>query len=127
MGIMPTKTELALEQTQQGVSNKVLNIRVILLSIHSDDGNPTTVNIKQALWRILTKAEVKDGISLCWASLRFDFALQESPNSAGGLLRASNMRYESACSFDSSNFPSSFGSSRGSALIGSSYGSSDIE
>ncbi|GJY90458.1 hypothetical protein Tco_0505654 [Tanacetum coccineum] len=24
MGIMPTKTELALEQTQQGVSNKVL-------------------------------------------------------------------------------------------------------
>ncbi|GKE31853.1 hypothetical protein Tco_1451175, partial [Tanacetum coccineum] len=73
MGIMPTKTELALEQTQQGVSNKVLmlsgiedshhgpsdamhnppsplkNIRVILHSIHSDDGNPSSANIKQAL------------------------------------------------------------------------------
>ncbi|GJZ54398.1 hypothetical protein Tco_0609283 [Tanacetum coccineum] len=49
MGIMPTKTELALEQTQQGVSNEVLNIRMILLSIHNDDGNPTSANIKQAL------------------------------------------------------------------------------
>ncbi|GJU99965.1 hypothetical protein Tco_1329236, partial [Tanacetum coccineum] len=49
MRIMPTKKELALEQTQQGVSDKVLNIRVILYSIHSDDGNPASANIKQAL------------------------------------------------------------------------------
>ncbi|GJW07312.1 hypothetical protein Tco_1569735 [Tanacetum coccineum] len=54
MGIMPTKTELALEQTQQGVSDEVLNIRVILHSVHSDDGNPTSVNIKQALRKIVT-------------------------------------------------------------------------
>ncbi|GJU47432.1 retrovirus-related pol polyprotein from transposon TNT 1-94 [Tanacetum coccineum] len=61
MGIIPTKTELALEQSQQGTSNEVLvsiegveegkriNIRVILYSIHSDDGNPSSANIKQAL------------------------------------------------------------------------------
>ncbi|GKB78824.1 hypothetical protein Tco_0945719 [Tanacetum coccineum] len=49
MGIMPTKTELALEQSQQSVSNEVLNIRVIPHSIHSDDGNPSSANIKQAL------------------------------------------------------------------------------
>ncbi|GJZ64238.1 hypothetical protein Tco_0620659 [Tanacetum coccineum] len=52
MGIMLTKTELALEQTQQGVSDEVLNIRVILLSIHNDDGNPTSANIKQALRQV---------------------------------------------------------------------------
>ncbi|GJV56063.1 hypothetical protein Tco_1457068 [Tanacetum coccineum] len=46
-GIMPTKVELTLEQSQQGVSDDVLNIRVILFSIHSDDGNPFSVNIKQ--------------------------------------------------------------------------------
>nr|GEV16694.1 retrovirus-related Pol polyprotein from transposon TNT 1-94 [Tanacetum cinerariifolium] len=46
-GIMPTKIELTLEQSQQGVSNDVLNIRVILFSIHSEDGNPSSVNIKQ--------------------------------------------------------------------------------
>ncbi|GJU60683.1 hypothetical protein Tco_1238449 [Tanacetum coccineum] len=44
---MPTKAELTLEQSQQGVSNDVLNIIVILFSIHSDDGNPSSVNIKQ--------------------------------------------------------------------------------
>ncbi|GJZ25398.1 hypothetical protein Tco_0569651 [Tanacetum coccineum] len=49
MGIMPTKTELALEQSQQSVSNEVLNIRVIPHNIHSDDGNPSSANIKQAL------------------------------------------------------------------------------
>ncbi|GKF43170.1 hypothetical protein Tco_0129722, partial [Tanacetum coccineum] len=27
------------------------NIRVILYSIYSDDGNPTSANIKQALWQ----------------------------------------------------------------------------
>ncbi|GJT17122.1 hypothetical protein Tco_0875828 [Tanacetum coccineum] len=46
-GRMPTKIELTLEQSQQGVSNDVLNIRVILFSIHIDDGNHSSVNIKQ--------------------------------------------------------------------------------
>ncbi|GJT87395.1 hypothetical protein Tco_1069112 [Tanacetum coccineum] len=51
---MQTKTKLTPEQTQQGVSDEVLisyglNIRVIF-SIHSDDGNPSRANIKQALW-----------------------------------------------------------------------------
>ncbi|GJU27973.1 hypothetical protein Tco_1166594 [Tanacetum coccineum] len=46
---MQTKTKLTLEQTQQGVSDEVLNMRVIPHSIHSDDGNPTSANIKQAL------------------------------------------------------------------------------
>ncbi|GJZ72726.1 hypothetical protein Tco_0636872 [Tanacetum coccineum] len=54
MGIMKTKTELTLEQTQQGVSDEVLNIRVMLYSIHNDDGNPTSANIKQALRQIVT-------------------------------------------------------------------------
>ncbi|GJU37108.1 hypothetical protein Tco_1185462 [Tanacetum coccineum] len=44
---MPTKVELTLEQSQQGVSDDVLNIRVILFSIRNDDGNPSSVNIKQ--------------------------------------------------------------------------------
>ncbi|GJZ31943.1 hypothetical protein Tco_0576990 [Tanacetum coccineum] len=48
-GKMQTKTELTLEQTQQGVSDEVLNIRVILKSIHSDDGNTSRANIKQAV------------------------------------------------------------------------------
>ncbi|GKD59397.1 hypothetical protein Tco_1296906 [Tanacetum coccineum] len=39
-GKMRTKTELTLEQTQQGVSDEVLNIRVIPYSIHNEDGNP---------------------------------------------------------------------------------------
>ncbi|GJX39485.1 hypothetical protein Tco_0252788 [Tanacetum coccineum] len=56
MGIMPTKTELALEQTQQGVSDKVLNNKVILYSIHSDDENPTSANIKQALRQVMSPA-----------------------------------------------------------------------
>ncbi|GJZ82475.1 hypothetical protein Tco_0647648 [Tanacetum coccineum] len=46
-GIMPTKVELTPEQSQQGVSDDVLNIGVILFSIHSDDGNPSSVIIKQ--------------------------------------------------------------------------------
>ncbi|GJV74361.1 hypothetical protein Tco_1494356 [Tanacetum coccineum] len=46
---MPTKIELTLEQSQQGVSDDVLNIIVIRFSIHRDDGNPSSVNIKQAL------------------------------------------------------------------------------
>ncbi|GJR32843.1 hypothetical protein Tco_1109075 [Tanacetum coccineum] len=50
--IMPTKSELALEQTQQGVSNESLNIRAMLHSIHSDDGNPTSTNIKQVLRQV---------------------------------------------------------------------------
>ncbi|GJU98235.1 hypothetical protein Tco_1327506 [Tanacetum coccineum] len=85
-GKIQTKTELTLEQTQQGVSDEVLvgiegveqlkrnllsgiedshhgpsdamhnpsqpfkNIRLMLKSIHSDDGNPSGANIKQALW-----------------------------------------------------------------------------
>ncbi|GKE06428.1 hypothetical protein Tco_1398446 [Tanacetum coccineum] len=44
---MLTKVKLALEQSQQGVSDDVLNIRVILFSIYSDDENPSSVNIKQ--------------------------------------------------------------------------------
>ncbi|GKB79367.1 hypothetical protein Tco_0946262 [Tanacetum coccineum] len=44
---MLTKVNLALEQSQQSVSDDVLNIRVILFSIHSDDENPSSVNIKQ--------------------------------------------------------------------------------
>nr|GEV98741.1 retrovirus-related Pol polyprotein from transposon TNT 1-94 [Tanacetum cinerariifolium] len=78
MGIMSTEAELALEQSQQGISyevsvsikgveelkrnvrikgvkkealhttlGKTQNIRVILFSIHSDNGNPSRVNIKQ--------------------------------------------------------------------------------
>ncbi|GJU57185.1 hypothetical protein Tco_1234951 [Tanacetum coccineum] len=47
IGEMPTKIELALEQSQQSASDDVLNIRVILFSIHSDNGNPSGVNIKQ--------------------------------------------------------------------------------
>ncbi|GJW83798.1 putative reverse transcriptase domain-containing protein [Tanacetum coccineum] len=47
-GIVPTKMELQLEQTQQGSSHEVSNIRVIL-KYHSEDGNPARANIKQAL------------------------------------------------------------------------------
>ncbi|GJT96464.1 hypothetical protein Tco_1091982 [Tanacetum coccineum] len=49
---MRTKTELALEQTQQGASDEVLNIRGIPYSIYNDDGNPTSANIKQALRQV---------------------------------------------------------------------------
>ncbi|GJX73790.1 hypothetical protein Tco_0312385 [Tanacetum coccineum] len=72
-GQMQTKIELTLEQTQQGVSNEVLvsiegveelkrnvkikgekkeallTLRVMPKSIHSDNGNPSRANIKQAL------------------------------------------------------------------------------
>nr|GEX61096.1 hypothetical protein [Tanacetum cinerariifolium] len=48
-GEMRTKTELTLKQTQQGVSDEVLNIRVMPKGIYSDDGNPSRANIKQAL------------------------------------------------------------------------------
>ncbi|GJV96880.1 hypothetical protein Tco_1548457 [Tanacetum coccineum] len=57
MGIMQTKTKLTLEQTQQGVSDEFLNIKVILHSIHIDDENPTSANIKQALWQFVTAKE----------------------------------------------------------------------
>nr|GEU63060.1 MAK10-like protein [Tanacetum cinerariifolium] len=50
---MQTKIELTLEQTQQGVSDEVLNIRVMPKSIHSEDGNPSRANIKQALGKIV--------------------------------------------------------------------------
>nr|GEW57634.1 retrovirus-related Pol polyprotein from transposon TNT 1-94 [Tanacetum cinerariifolium] len=53
-GRMPTKIELAPEQSQQGVSNDVLNIRVIP-KYHSEDGNPARANIKQALGSIKVK------------------------------------------------------------------------
>ncbi|GKD88659.1 hypothetical protein Tco_1364166, partial [Tanacetum coccineum] len=58
MGIMQTKTKLTLEQIQQGVSDEVLesieeNIKVMLHSIHSDDGNPTSATIKQVLRQII--------------------------------------------------------------------------
>nr|GEX67245.1 hypothetical protein [Tanacetum cinerariifolium] len=49
-GIVPTETEIELEQTQQGSSHEVLNIRVIP-KYHSKDGNPARANIKQALGR----------------------------------------------------------------------------
>ncbi|GJU38354.1 retrovirus-related pol polyprotein from transposon TNT 1-94 [Tanacetum coccineum] len=86
IGIMTTETELALEQSQQGVSYEVSvtiegveerkrivrikgvkkealhttlgrnrNIRVILFSIHSDDGNPSRVNIKQLYDILVTR------------------------------------------------------------------------
>ncbi|GJW26820.1 hypothetical protein Tco_0040631 [Tanacetum coccineum] len=42
--------ELELEQTQQGSSHEVSNIRVIP-KYHSEDGNPARANIKQALGR----------------------------------------------------------------------------
>nr|GEV91198.1 histone deacetylase 14 [Tanacetum cinerariifolium] len=47
-GIVPTEMELVLEQTQQGASHEVSNIQVIP-KYHSEDGNPTRSNIKQAL------------------------------------------------------------------------------
>ncbi|GJS99980.1 putative nucleotidyltransferase, ribonuclease H [Tanacetum coccineum] len=49
---MLTKIELALEQSQQSASDDVLNIRVILFSIHGEDGNPFSVNIKQHYGRV---------------------------------------------------------------------------
>ncbi|GKD90506.1 hypothetical protein Tco_1366013, partial [Tanacetum coccineum] len=50
MGIMPTKTELALEQTQQGVSDEVLvSIEGLKNEKGMDDRNPTSANSKQAL------------------------------------------------------------------------------
>nr|GEX66187.1 ribonuclease H-like domain-containing protein [Tanacetum cinerariifolium] len=49
-GIVPTEMELELEQTQQGSSHEVSNIRVIP-KYHSEDGNPARANIKQALGR----------------------------------------------------------------------------
>ncbi|GJU41014.1 hypothetical protein Tco_1193971 [Tanacetum coccineum] len=56
-GKMQTKTELTLEQTQQGVSNEVLIVIMdpvmqctTLPSHSSDNGNPSRANIKQALW-----------------------------------------------------------------------------
>ncbi|GKB34043.1 hypothetical protein Tco_0878985 [Tanacetum coccineum] len=55
-GKMQTKTELTLEQTQQGVSNEVLIVIMdpvmqctTLPSHSSDDGNPSRDNIKQAI------------------------------------------------------------------------------
>ncbi|GJV52925.1 hypothetical protein Tco_1448666 [Tanacetum coccineum] len=47
---VPTEMELELEQTQQGSSHEVSNIRVIP-KYHSEDGNPARANIKQALGR----------------------------------------------------------------------------
>ncbi|GKC91410.1 hypothetical protein Tco_1152059 [Tanacetum coccineum] len=49
-GIVPTEMELELEQTQQGSSHEVSNIRVIP-KYHSEDGNSARANIKQALAR----------------------------------------------------------------------------
>nr|GEU50236.1 hypothetical protein [Tanacetum cinerariifolium] len=51
-GIVWTEIELVLEQTQQGTSYEVSNIRVIP-KYHSEDGNPARANIKQALSRRL--------------------------------------------------------------------------
>ncbi|GKD35186.1 hypothetical protein Tco_1250695 [Tanacetum coccineum] len=70
MGIMPTKTELALEQSQQSVSNEVLNIRVIPHNIHSDDGNPSSANIKQALCLKRASGHRKDEHKLTTQSVR---------------------------------------------------------
>ncbi|GJZ76860.1 hypothetical protein Tco_0641532, partial [Tanacetum coccineum] len=47
-GIVLTEMELELEQTQQGSSHEVSNIRVIP-KYHNEDGNPARANIKQAL------------------------------------------------------------------------------
>ncbi|GJT60082.1 hypothetical protein Tco_1003615 [Tanacetum coccineum] len=41
------RLKLSSEQSQHGDSDDVLNIRVILFSNHSDNGNPLSVNIKQ--------------------------------------------------------------------------------
>nr|GEV94965.1 hypothetical protein [Tanacetum cinerariifolium] len=49
-GIVPTEMVLELEQTQQGSSHEVSNIRVIP-KYHSEDENPARANIKQALRR----------------------------------------------------------------------------
>nr|GEW68487.1 retrovirus-related Pol polyprotein from transposon TNT 1-94 [Tanacetum cinerariifolium] len=49
-GIMHTNIKLTLKQSQQGVSSDVLNIRVIP-KYHSENGNPTSANIKQVLGR----------------------------------------------------------------------------
>ncbi|GJZ43431.1 hypothetical protein Tco_0590686 [Tanacetum coccineum] len=48
---MQNKTELTLEQTQQGVSDEVLNIRVMLKSIHNDDGNPSRATLNKLCWK----------------------------------------------------------------------------
>ncbi|GJW80544.1 hypothetical protein Tco_0144519 [Tanacetum coccineum] len=47
--MMWTKTELTREQSQQGASDEVLSDTS---QYYSDDGNPTSANIKQALWQI---------------------------------------------------------------------------
>ncbi|GKD17464.1 hypothetical protein Tco_1206622 [Tanacetum coccineum] len=47
-GIVPTEMELELEQTQQGFSHEVSNIRVIP-KYHSEDRNLARAKIKQAL------------------------------------------------------------------------------
>ncbi|GKB76979.1 retrovirus-related pol polyprotein from transposon TNT 1-94 [Tanacetum coccineum] len=57
---MQTKTELTLEQTQLGASDEVLKIRVIPYSIHNDNGNPTSANIKQALRNLQIAQRVRD-------------------------------------------------------------------
>ncbi|GJX54227.1 MAK10-like protein [Tanacetum coccineum] len=67
---------------------------------------------------------------LTYVGPRLGLALlsQESPDSTGPcLLRASDRRSKSAISPDSSNYPSSIGSIRGSFSIGSSSGSFDIK
>ncbi|GJR39528.1 hypothetical protein Tco_1215212 [Tanacetum coccineum] len=46
--IVATEMELVLEQTQQGTSYEVSNIRVIP-KYQGEDGNPARANIKQAL------------------------------------------------------------------------------
>ncbi|GJW93580.1 hypothetical protein Tco_0173252, partial [Tanacetum coccineum] len=72
-GKMQTKTELTLEQTQQGASDEVLNIRVMPKSIHSDDENPSSANIKQALW---VKGSQDDDSEICLA-----YDLKKAPRS----------------------------------------------
>nr|GEW25915.1 nuclear pore complex protein NUP107 isoform X2 [Tanacetum cinerariifolium] len=61
-GRMPTKIELTLEQSQQGVSNDVLNIRVIR-KYSSEDENPARAIIKQALGSMfkLRKLQIERG------------------------------------------------------------------
>ncbi|GJS57758.1 hypothetical protein Tco_0652542 [Tanacetum coccineum] len=57
-GIVLIEMELELEQTQQGSSHEVSNIRVIP-KYHSEDGNPARSNIKQALGRSSQDLEVQ--------------------------------------------------------------------
>nr|GEV07731.1 alpha/beta hydrolases superfamily protein [Tanacetum cinerariifolium] len=72
---MQTNSKLTLEQTQQGVSDEVLNIRAIPYSIHSDDGNPTSANIKQALRQFQVNTKFLNSLPPEWSKFVTDVKL----------------------------------------------------